>query len=254
MNPKVLLTLALCGCASAPPAGPEAALALGAPESRALAIVRIPAPWWAPRFVITRKFIQSIPEYAAAAGLEQKAYTVADDGRFGGVYLWESRPAAEAWFNRAWHERVIKTRGVDGDVRILDAIWTVPGNTQATGEELSLHGLKTDAVATWVSSTAVVPATEREPRLRALAASHGAAAGLVRVSFVAASDGEIGAVALWSSRAAAEAFWTSDRAASLGRAVGSAVEVTWFSAPVLLDSAAAKRDAKTSAAATAGAP
>jgi hypothetical protein len=240
MRPTSLLLAALVlgACATLPTPVQEKPMALGPAQSHALAIVRIPSPWWAPNFLVTGRFVDSIPQYAAAPGLTHKAYIHSEDRRFGGVYLWESRAAAEAWFDEAWHARVKRTRGADGDVRVLDAKWTVRGEATPVGTALPLHGLKTDAAVTWVSSRGAV-AVER---VEALAAAHALVPGLVRVSFVTSPEGTLGAVALWATRAAAEAWWAGGRRERLASALGAPVELTWFSAPVLLDAAAARAE------------
>lgn len=218
----------------------EQPVALPAPQSRALVVVRVPSPWWAPQFVITGKFIDSIPEYARAPGLEQKSYTFSDDRRFGGVYLWESRAAAETWFNDAWHARVKKQRGVDGDVRILDARFTVPGPSSASGKELPQHALRTEAAVTWLTSLPKL--ADAAGKLEALAQQLPLAPGLIRVSFITEPDGRAGVVSLWTSREAARAYWTEERKAAAAKVIGTEVDLTWFDAPVLLDAAAAKRE------------
>lgn len=103
-----LLTVLLASCAAVEPrpALPEPEMTVSIPQSTAITIVRVKAPWWAPKFLITGRFVDSIPEYAAAPGLIHKAYTFSDSGEFGGVYLWDSRASAERWFDEAWHERV----------------------------------------------------------------------------------------------------------------------------------------------------
>jgi hypothetical protein len=55
----------------------------------------------------TRRFEASAPKYQNLPGLVRKYYVVAEDGRrAGGVYLWESRQAAEAVYSGEWRERV----------------------------------------------------------------------------------------------------------------------------------------------------
>jgi heme-degrading monooxygenase HmoA len=240
------LAVVASGCVSVSPLvrAPELPVSLPAPESRAIVVVRVPSPWWAPDFLITGKFVDSIPQYAAAPGLEQKAYTLTEEGRrFGGVYLWESRAAAERWFDEAWHERVRKQRGVEGDVRILDARFTVSGPAEPQGKPLPQHALRTDAVVTWLSASVAVT----DGKLEALATQLSLAPGLIRLSFVTEPDGRVGAVAVWAQRDAAVAYWTKERQANAARALGAEVSLTWFSAPVLLDAAAAKRDLAVSA-------
>jgi hypothetical protein len=234
--PALLLAAASLGCASAPlaPSAAPRPLVLGPPDGRAVVVVRIPTPWWAPRFLVTSRFIDSIPEYAALPALEHKAYTFADDGRFGGVYLWAGRAPAEAHFGPAWRERVRRQRGVEADVRILDVRASAAGPASPEGEALPRHGLRTDAAVTWVTTAEPVAAADREARLAALAGAHGTAPGLVRVSFVTEPEGGVGAVALWASRGAAERFWDG-RLEAVTEALGHRPEVAWFSAPVLLE-------------------
>ncbi|MER2563434.1 MAG: YdhR family protein [Myxococcaceae bacterium] len=212
-------------------------MSLPAPQSNAVVIVRVPTPWWAPNFLITGKFIDSIPEYAKAPGLLHKAYTFSEQREFGGVYLWESRRAAEAWFDEAWHERVRRHRGVDGDVRMLDAKYTVAGPSSFTGKELPQHALRTDAVITWLSSEPSADAS----KLEQLAAVLPGAPGLVRVSFGTEHDGRLGVVSVWSSSAAARAYWTVERRAAVSSVIGTH-SVATFDAPVVLDAALAKKD------------
>lgn len=54
---------------------------------------------------------RSAPTFLAAPGLIRKYYLNGDTGG-GGVYLWESRQAAEAWYNDDWWVRAEKNFGV----------------------------------------------------------------------------------------------------------------------------------------------
>ena len=54
---------------------------------------------------------KSGPTFLAAKGLIRKYYLNGDEGG-GGVYLWESRAAAEAWYDADWWVRAEKTFGV----------------------------------------------------------------------------------------------------------------------------------------------
>ena len=57
----------------------------------------------------TGRFESSAPKYRNLPGLVRKYYVLAEDGRrAGGIYLWESRAAAEAAYNGEWRERVSK--------------------------------------------------------------------------------------------------------------------------------------------------
>jgi hypothetical protein len=228
------MSLALA-CAPIPLGGPPAPLSLGPAETRALVLTRVPAPWWAPDVLVISRFIDSVSEYAAVPLLEHKTYTMSDDRRFGGLYLWPDRPSAERFFDEAWHARVRKSRGVDGDVRVFDARWTVQAEAPV-GKPLTDGALRTDALVVWLWAPMNGDA---DGRLRALAGVHGVPRGLLRVSFVTESTGA-GLIATWSSRDAARAFWTQARVSEASAALGANATLTWFSAPVLLDVAAAR--------------
>lgn len=212
-------------------------MSLPAAQSNAVVVVRVPSPWWAPNFIITGRFIDSIPEYARAPGLLHKAYTFSEQREFGGVYLWESRLAAERWFDETWHQRVRRQRGVDGDVRIIDAKYTVKGPTSFNGREVSAHALRTEAVITWLSSESVGDTS----KLELLAGALPQAEGLVRVSFGSEQNGRLGVVSTWNSSGAAKAFWTAERRAVVRSVIG-AHTLSTFDAPVVLDAALAQKD------------
>ena len=60
----------------------------------------------------TQRFESSAPKYQNLPGLVRKYYIRSEDGRSaGGIYLWESRAAAEAVYNGEWRERVAKLYG-----------------------------------------------------------------------------------------------------------------------------------------------
>lgn len=84
-------------------------------------IVRITPPAGAPRETILAGFEQAAPAYSKAPGLVHKWFSIGEDGRFGGIYLFANKAAADAWFSPAWHSRVKETYGVDGEVVALDA-------------------------------------------------------------------------------------------------------------------------------------
>ncbi|MDX2008605.1 MAG: hypothetical protein SFW67_00360 [Myxococcaceae bacterium] len=227
--------MSLAACVTTPPPPTSSPpFVLGERQTKALVLTRVASPWWAPDFLITGKFVDSIPEYAAVPALEHKAYTLSEDRRFGGLYLWPDRASAERFFDEAWHARVRKARGVDGDVQILDALWTVQGDAPS-GTTLPHHGLRTEGAVTWLWAQASDGVTAR---LEALARLHGVPAGVVRVSLVTSPGGGVGLVALWNSRARARAFWTQARLDEARTALGADAQLTWFRAPVFLDVAA----------------
>ena len=69
----------------------------------------------------TRRFESSAPKYRNLPGLIRKYYLRAEDGRTaGGVYLWESRAAAEATYSTEWREHVAKLFGGAPEITWFD--------------------------------------------------------------------------------------------------------------------------------------
>ena len=68
-----------------------------------------------------RHFESSAPKYRNLPGLIRKYYLRAEDGRTaGGVYLWESRAAAEATYSTEWREHVAKLFGGAPEITWFD--------------------------------------------------------------------------------------------------------------------------------------
>ena len=61
------------------------------------------------RLGVTRRFIDNAPKYQAMPGLIRKYYALSGDGTsVAGIYLWESRAAAERAYSKEWRERNTK--------------------------------------------------------------------------------------------------------------------------------------------------
>ena len=70
----------------------------------------------------TSRFESSAPKYQNLAGLIRKYYIRSEDGRVaGGIYLWETRAAAERVYNGEWRERVEKLYGVKPTIAWFDS-------------------------------------------------------------------------------------------------------------------------------------
>ena len=68
-----------------------------------------------------RRFESSAPKYQKLPGLIRKYYIRAPDGRVaGGVYLWESRAAADKVYSGEWCERVAKLYGAAPQIAYFD--------------------------------------------------------------------------------------------------------------------------------------
>lgn len=180
-------------------------------RSYAIGVVRIPAPWYAPRFLIARRFREAVPVYEALPDLIAKVFTISDDRRFGGIYLWRDRGAATAYYSAAWRADIRERRGHEPDVQIFDAPFLVRGASVLHGDPIDARGLSYPATATLSLMPGEDPA--------ALAARMAKRDGLVDGAVVVA-EGTLGFVGLWASREQAEA------------AVGA--RATYFDAPVII--------------------
>ncbi|MCG6204328.1 YdhR family protein [Rhodopseudomonas sp. HC1] len=69
-----------------------------------------------------QRFKGSAPKYQKMPGLIRKYYIRAEDGRSaGGVYLWESRQAAEAVYAGEWRTRVAQLYGAEPVIAWFDS-------------------------------------------------------------------------------------------------------------------------------------
>ena len=68
------------------------------------------------------RFESSAPKYQNLAGLIRKYYIRAEDGgAAGGIYLWESRQAAEEVYSGEWRARVEKLYGSATQITWFDS-------------------------------------------------------------------------------------------------------------------------------------
>jgi len=80
----------------------------------------------------TRRFETSAPKYQNLPGLIRKYYIRSEDGRTaGGIYLWESRQAAERVYDGEWRERVAKLYGAEPTITWFDSPVIVDNSTSS---------------------------------------------------------------------------------------------------------------------------
>jgi hypothetical protein len=66
-------------------------------------------------------FLGSAPKYLEAAGLVRKYYLLSDEGTTaGGIYLWETRQAAESMFNTEWRQFISDKYGAEPRVEYFE--------------------------------------------------------------------------------------------------------------------------------------
>lgn len=62
-------------------------------------------------------FASTAPKYLGKPGLKRKHYYVSESGdRAGGIYLWESKEAAQACYTREWQAMVTEKYGAPPEI------------------------------------------------------------------------------------------------------------------------------------------
>lgn len=69
----------------------------------------------------TALFQRSAPLYRGKPGLVRKYYLYGEDGTAGGVYLWESREAAEKAYDAAWRRMIAERYGAEPQVTYFES-------------------------------------------------------------------------------------------------------------------------------------
>lgn len=76
-------------------------------------------------------FLSTAPKYQGVQGLLRKHYALSQDGATaGGVYLWNSRPEAEALYTETWRSFVRQKYGTDPAVTYFESPVVVDNLTQ----------------------------------------------------------------------------------------------------------------------------
>ena len=212
---------------------PRTSTPVDGPGSRVLVVVRVPMPWYAPRFLVRKKFREVLPEYEPRVPLQAKYFTISDNGLYGGVYLWTTREDADRHFDAAWRAGVRDRRGVDADLLFLDAPYVIDGPAMPLGEAVGTRSIKYPA---WISLVLwTLPAGADASSCTAALAQAAPGDALIR-SFVVTAQGSVGIASLWATREAAERAASESARTAVGKTVSAtASSVTLFEAPLLID-------------------
>jgi hypothetical protein len=180
-------------------------------------IVEVQSPWYAPDFLVRSKMRETEPLYEALPGLLFKYFTIAENGKYGGIYLWRDAATAKAWYSEAWFAEVLRKRGAPADVRFFQL---------REAKDAVPHGVPRDDH----SDAFVTLLTSSNP-----AGDNDVAPGLLRRYDVRGADGRPARIDLWSDRRSAETYYDEGRLGRLRTALGG-VSVERFAAPILLPS------------------
>lgn len=89
-------------------------------------LVSLPIPAGVGRERLVAEFQAALPTYRQVPGLLLKAFTLSDDGRFGGLYLWQDTASAERWFNAGWQQRARERYGAEPRIEWFDTPVLLP--------------------------------------------------------------------------------------------------------------------------------
>ena len=85
------------------------------------AIVKFKLPEGTTLHEASAKFEASAPSYSGVPGLVRKYYLFNEDGTAGGVYLWESREAAEQFYNESWRGMIAERCGAPPRIEYFES-------------------------------------------------------------------------------------------------------------------------------------
>lgn len=208
-------------------------------------VVKIPIPPRIDRSRLEAGMAKSVPEFQALPGLVRKYYTISDDQKFGGIYLWSSRQAAEAHFNHDWRARMAKLYGFSAETTYFDVPILIEGPElgKLTFGVRAADGAASTLVAV-VVKIPIPPKIDRAKLEAGMAKSvpeFQALPGLVRKYYTISDDEEFGGIYLWASRQAAEAHFSDDWRAKMMKSYRAPAEVAYFSVPIVVDGLAAQK-------------
>jgi hypothetical protein len=96
------------------------------------AIVRFTLPQGTSLDAAKALFEKSAPNYKGAPGLIRKYYLFGEGRIGGGVYLWESREAAERMYSDAWKKMIAERYGAPPEITYYETPVIVDNANRAT--------------------------------------------------------------------------------------------------------------------------
>jgi hypothetical protein len=90
------------------------------------AVVQFNLPSNVDRQKALETFERIAPLYQTMDGLIQKYFCYSEEGKGAGIYLWETREAADKIYNEGpWRDRIIELYGVNPDIQFYEMLLTV---------------------------------------------------------------------------------------------------------------------------------
>ena len=89
------------------------------------AIVQFDLPTDVDRQKASEIFQRIAPLYREMEGLIHKYFCFSDEGKGAGIYLWESREAAEKIYAGIWRERIKELYGVEPEIQYYEPLLVV---------------------------------------------------------------------------------------------------------------------------------
>lgn len=114
-------------------ASPVAVAQTPATEGQVTTIVMIKTPPGIGREQINAGFGQAAPLYQRIPGLIRKFFIVNADS-FGGMYLWQDRASAEAWYSDAWRAKAKATYGSEPTLIYFDSPLQIDNSRRSGGQ------------------------------------------------------------------------------------------------------------------------
>ena len=99
------------------------------------AVVRFTLPQGTSLDAAKAMYEKSAPTYKGAPGLVRKYYLYSEDRIGGGVYLWESREAAERMYSDTWKKTIAERFGNSPEITYYETPVIVDNASPSTGAE-----------------------------------------------------------------------------------------------------------------------
>ena len=87
---------------------------------------------------LKKKMAATAVKYEGLEGLTRKYYVLSDDQKqVGGIYLWENREVAEAWYNDGWYDAMTEAWGERPFVEYQDCLVVVDNEVNKTTSKVA---------------------------------------------------------------------------------------------------------------------